>query len=449
MSKSLKIILIFLLLSLGFLLRAYISALVNRGDVLVIAEWSKSLYEQGTKGSYFREGWIYSFPTQPPLAMLTYWTSRWLYVHGYFLVILHNLIRVPPAAVLVWLEKNQLFFIKFWGILADCLSALVIYLVLSKLKKETLALIAMICLLFNPIPFFVSSIWGQIDILGALLAFLAFLLLVFDLSLFLFLSPVLLCLGVMIKPTILVLTPLYFFWIMKKIFSPKKRKNFFTQFLFGILFSILIAYISFLPFLDQQESFLKGISSIISQRILPSAKGISKAATSAFTFFTIFYQIDKTPGTRKLAFLTLDQIGNLFFLIIVCFTAIAIIGWRKEKNFFQNLTNLCFWAYFLSEGAFLFKTNMAERYFLPGFLFLYLLYFLIDSKKMKVAIVIQFSVWLVNLVSSFYMRDVHFFQALFRGNNYFGTRFFSLLNVVVYFYLFFISTRRKPSSILF
>ena len=434
MFKFKRKLLIILLLGVGFFFKAYFSVFVNKGDILAIAEWSKSLYEQGIKGSYFREGWVYSFPTQPPIVMLAYWISAWLYVHRYFLVVLHNWFRIPPATILVWLAKNPLFFVKLWGILADCLSALVVYLVLKKLKKQTLALWAMIFLLFNPIPFFVSSVWGQIDILGVILAFLAFLLLMFN-SL-LILSPILLTLGAMIKPTVFVLTPLYFFWVIRMFFNSKGKNVIFFQFLLGGLLSILIVLISFIPFLNHRESFFKQINSIVSRRILPSAKGTSKVATSAFTFFTIFYQIDKTPGSQKLAFLSLDQIGNLFFLIIIITLAIMIISdFRKKKNFSEELTDLCFWAYFLSEGIFLFKTDMAERYFLPGFLFLFLLYFLANSQKIKLAILTQFFVWFINLVSSFYMRDVHFFQVLFRENGYLGTRIFSLLNVFVYFYI--------------
>lgn len=433
MAKTKEIFLITLLLFAAFFLRAYVSVLINKGDILAIAEWGKSLYEQGTKDSYFREGWIYTFPTQPPVVMLIYWASFWLYVHRYYLVILHNWIKFPPAAVLIWLAKNPFFFVKFWGILADCLGGLLIYLILKKLKKPTGALLGMIFWLFNPIPFFISSVWGQIDILGVLLAFLAFSLLVFN-SIFLFLSPVLFSLGVMIKPTVLVLIPLYLFWIIKLFFNSKK-KFVLGSFLLGGFFSLLIILLSFIPFLDQKKAFVKQTNSIVTRRILPSAKGVSKVATSAFTFFTIFYQIDKTPGSQKLTFLTLDQIGDLFSFAIICLTAIAIFDFQKKTNFSQRLEHLCFWAYFLSEGIFLFKTNMAERYFLPGFIFLFLFYFLVDSKKIKTAILFQFFVWLINLVSSFYMRDVHFFQILFRENGYLGTRIFSLLNVAVYFYI--------------
>jgi len=223
MRKSFKISLLIILFISAFLLRAILSSKINQGDILVINEWSRNIYEKGLEGSYFREGWIYSSPTQPPLMMMAYWVSRWLYENKYVLSALHNVIRMPPTFVLLWVHENGPFFsVKLWGILADLFAAFIAYKLINKiLRKPKIAVWAAILVLFNPVAIFESTIWGQTDMFASLFALLSFL--VFNKRLGKLFSPLLFTVGISLKPTILVLFPFYLVFVLREIIlsSPK------------------------------------------------------------------------------------------------------------------------------------------------------------------------------------------------------------------------------------
>ncbi len=428
---------ILLLLFLGFLLRALLTPLINKGDILVHYEWSKRLYEEGLKGSYFYEGWIYSFPTQPPLMMLLFWLSQWLYEHRYFLALIHNVVRFPPASLIIWLAENgEIFFTKFWAILADLLSSLLVYLLLLRItKKQKLAILGLAAFLFNPISIFISSIWGQNGILAAFLAVLSFF--VFRFKWGLFFSPLLLSAGVLIKPTALVLVPFYLIFLAREFLNcPKnKRKLFLFFFIGGSLLSFLITLWLFLPFWDASQELLPYIESIIQRRIVISAKGVSRASISAFNFYSMIFVIDKTLGNYRLFFLTLDQIGTIVISLITIFA--AFLWWQRNPRSFSSRViwlSLCF--YLVAEGAFIFKTSMVERYFLPAFLPTIILFFL-TKKRFQIVFLFQNLVWFVNLYFSFFLRDSDFLNAIFIENNYLGVRLFSLFNVLIYVFIIF------------
>lgn len=421
------------LLLLGFLLRAGFSPLINKGDMLVYYEWSKRLYEEGLKGSYFYEGWIYSFPTQPPLMMWFFWLSRWLYEHRYFLALTHNLIRFPPSFLITWVAQNgEFFFLKFWAILGDILSSLLVYFLLLKIsKKQKLAILGLTAFLFNPISVFMSAIWGQTGILAAFWALFSFFIFYWQWGKLL--SPIFFTIAILTKPTVLVLLPFYVFFLAKELINcpAKRRYSLLGTIVCGGLLSGLFAFLLFIPFWNTNQLFLPYAKSILFERIAPFAKGISRASNSAFNLYSMIFTIDRTPGSYKLLFLSLDQIGMGLFFLINFFA--AFLWWQKSS---RSLVSRVFWlvllVYFIAAGTFLFKTGMLERYFLPAFLVTVILFFMVE-RRLKVVLLLQNLIWLVNLCYSFFLRDSAFFQTIFIENHYLGTRLFSLFNLLVYF----------------
>jgi len=471
------------LLVLAFLLRAALSPLINKGDMLVLYEWSRKLYEEGLRGSYFRDGWIYSFPTQSPLMMLLFWVSRWLYEHRYFLALVHNIFRFPPASLITWFAENgEFFFLKFWAILGDILSGLLIYWLLLKIsRKQKLALLGLAAFLFNPISIFISAIWGQNGMLAAFWVLLAFFITTVSSRIpkesaqlptkvgssntgvrsrprnfgggFIFywrwgklLSPLSFTIGVLVKPTVLVLLPFYFVFLIRELLnSPiRKRKFFLGTTICGGLLSLLIILLLFIPFWDMSHSFLPYSKSVIFERIAPTAKGVSKASNSAFNIYSTIFTIDRTLGNYKFVFLSLDQIGTGLFLLINFFA--ALFWWRKNpRSLASRVFLLMFLVYFVAAGTFLFKTGMLERYFLPAFLPTIILFFMVE-KRLKLAFLLQNLIWFVNLFYSFFLRDIAFVQSIFIGNHYLGVRLFSLFNVLIYVFIVFTLTKifQKP-----
>jgi Gpi18-like mannosyltransferase len=432
-----SLLVLFFLLTLGFLLRMILSPLVIKGDLLVSYEWSKVLYEKGLGGSYFREGWIYSFPTQPPLMMLLFWLSRWFYEHRYFLSLAHNVFRLPPASFIIWFDQNgEIFLLRLWAILGDVLSALLIYYLILKISgKQKLAILGLIAFLFNPISIFISAIWGQNGILAVFFSMLSFFVVQFKFKWGNFFSPLFFSIGILIKPTVLVLLPLYFVFLTRRFFDcPKRERKFFLLSIFeGGVLSLLISFLLFIPFWEKSQSFLPYLKSIVLRRIILSAKGISKASNSAFNFYSIFFDIDKTPGSYRLFFLDLDQIGLVLFILLNLL--IVMVLWKvKLYSLFQEFFFLIFSIYTVGEGAFLFKTGMVERYFLPAFLATVVL-FLLTDKKIKIALFLQMLIWFFNLFCSFFWRESALIKIILEGNNYLVVRVISLLNLIVYIFI--------------
>lgn len=434
MNRTFKVLLLIFLFVFAFVLRAVLTADINQGDILVINEWSRNIYENGLAGSYFREGWIYSFPTQPPLMMLAYWFSRWLYENKYVLSLLHNIIRIPPTFILLWVHEHGPFFsVKLWGILADLFAAFIAYGLVGKvLKRPRVAVWAAILILFNPVAIFESAVWGQTDMFSSLFALLSFL--VFYKRAGKLFSPLLFAIGVSLKPTILVLLPFYLVFVLREVIlsSPKERKSTVLIFIIGLLLSIELIIFSFIPFWDQKKPFFEFVETVVLKRIIPSAKGTIKIATSAFNFYTVFSNVEKTAISSKIGPFSIKQIGTFIF-ILINLLGLSYLFRKKEKN--SELPTLLFYSYFVAQGTFLFYIGMAERYFFPAFLFACLLFFLIKDIKVKIVIGFQFVLWFLNLYLSFFMRDNSAIYSFLKENNQLGTRILSLMSVLVFIFI--------------
>ncbi|MBM3208987.1 hypothetical protein FJZ40_01705 [Candidatus Shapirobacteria bacterium] len=424
---------VLLLILLGLLVRAFLSPLFVKGDLLVFKEWSVSLYDEGLAGSYFREGWIYSVPTQPPLMMLMLWISRWLYEHLYLLAQAHNIFRVPPGFVLLWLKENgMIFFLRCWSFVAEVGGGALSYLIIKEItRREKYAFFGLAFFLFNPVTLFDGSIWGQPDLLSPLLVILSFL--VFRKSYGQFLSPIFFSLGLLIKPTVAIFIPFYFVFVLRDTLSSETRnikKSLATLFL-GSVISLMLALLIFLPFYDRSTNFFSFMVNVISTRILPSAKGITHASNSAFNLYTLFFTIDETSGDYQLVLFSLTQIGNIIVAMIM--TGLFRFWWRNQTRIVWPNALIVF-LLVIGESWFLFKTGMLERYFFVVFLPTTIMLFM-GAREIVLPLLVQNIVWFGNLFYSFFQRDYSSVKYLFEGHNYLLIRALSLINLVVFIYI--------------
>jgi len=437
MSRRRNLIIIASLILVGFVLRGAIAPLVNVGDILVHREWSRSLFESGFSGFYFRQGWIYSFPTQLPLMNFLYWASQWLYQHRFVLAITHNWIKLPPAALLFWLDKRgEFFFVKLWGILGDLLAALLIYwLVKKEFKKNKEALFLFVFLVFNPIAIFISSIWGQTGTLSAVLALFAFYLF-WKGSIGPFFSPLVFALAGQVKPVVAVFIPLYLLALIWRStsLSSKQRQSFWVFWLAGSILAASLFLASFLPFWDRSDSYFQFIRSVFKNKILTSAKGASKASISAFNLYALLFIPDYTPGMTKIGPITIDQLGTGLIIVLNFLAAYFLLRTKNQLKTSSQLFCLATLMYFLGEGTFLFGTSMLERYFLPAFLPLCLAYPLL-KKKEKALVLFQIGIWFVNLFYGLFWREIPLVALIFKSNNFFLMRILSFFNLLIYFLL--------------
>ncbi|HWS49343.1 MAG TPA: hypothetical protein VN174_04815 [Candidatus Methanoperedens sp.] len=421
---SLKKIALFLLLTfIAIGVRIIPFPGTEKRDLLVHYDWSKIIYKQGLKDIYFKSDWSYSPPTQPPLMMLSFWTSRHLYENRYILSELHNSIHLPPSSFIIWFDEHgEYLLLRLWAIAGDILSAFLIYFIVKKyLKKQKIALTSFIFMLFNPLSLFETTIWGQNDIISTFFVYLAFVF-VSHKSAVVF-SPLLFLVGLFVKPTSLVLLPFYVVFLLKN--SGVKTSSLQKIFI-SIILCLGLTFIAFKPFVNEKNNYIKEIKNIVVNRMAPSSKGVSRASNSAFNIYSLIYDLDKTLGSKKILSLSLDSIGLIAF-VLINIISIRYLVIHKKQN--QSPIHLFFLIFFISEATFLFMTGMLERYFFPAFLASVLLMFL-DYKNFGMYIIIQNIIWFLNLFYSYYQREIPWIKDLFEMNYFLLIRLLSLASII-------------------
>jgi Gpi18-like mannosyltransferase len=417
-----KIVLIIVLILIGIGIRIIPLDDSKNDDLLVHFDWSKTIYSQGFENIYFYPDWYYAPPSQPPLMMMGFWTSRYIYENRYLLSELHNTIHIPPASLIIWFDKHgEFLLLRLWAIIGDIGSALLISYILKKnTKKFILALCGLIFMLFNPLSIFETIIWGQNDIISILFTYLAFYSI--NKNKISVLSPLLFAIGVLIKPTCLVFAPLYIIYFLKNF---KKNRIYILNTLLSVFLCLGLIFFTFKPFLVPKRESLREIYTIVANRIITSSKGLSRASNSGFNLYSLVFEIDKTYGNTRVLGIKLDSLGLIFY-VALNIVSLSILSKISKQNMFKKLIFILF---FIGQGTFLFMTGMLERYFFPAFLASIILMF-IEFKQFGVYIIAQNMIWLSNLVYSFYQRDVGWVKMLFESNSNLLIRILSLLSLI-------------------
>ncbi len=432
-------IFIFSLFFLGIILRFYLSSIaINRSDILVHFDWSKTIYKTGLMGSYSYPVWTYSPATQPPLMMINFWLSKHFYENRYLLAELHNKIKIPNAGFILWFDKyGENILIRIWAILGDIVCSFFVFWIILKIKNNNkLALIGSLIFFFNPITIFETCIWGQNDIYSSAFILISFLLIFY--KKIIFLSPLIFTLGILAKPTGLIIAPFYCIYYLSN-FDFKKLSIALVS-----IFKILVSLILSLSFFVYSFSFfvsnnlIKEIIWIITNRISNSSKGISLASVSAFNFYSLFFNIDNTPGSTKISIFTLDNFG--FFIYFLLNILAFYLLFRYKKQFKDKYSLLMFLIYLITQGSFLFMTSMLERYFLlalaPSIILMICFYKIIGIKM-----IVQQTIWFLNLIYAFYWRDFGIIKNIFLGSNSIVIRLLSILSLINFFLISFVMIR--------
>lgn len=411
------------LILLSLLLRVYFSTHTPPiGDILVHLDWAKTLNQIPLSSSYFHPIWTYTPPSQPPLMMLAFKQSQYLYQSRNTLSLLHNLTKFPPSSFLLWYQEyGQILNLRLWEFLATVFLAISSYQFFKTKFSSRLALIIFILILFNPVSIFLNSIWGQNDTIPNFFAYTSFYLLLGSSPILQLASFPLFITGLLFKPTTLLLLPLFSLLYFLKIKSPK--------IIIPLIFSIIIVILSFAPFVKPAENIISRIQTIYQLRIQTSAKGDSIASVSAFNFYSLFFNIDQTRSSQPILFFTLKDLSIIIVSSIYLFSFYQLIFNKKTST--QDIFYLI---YFSSQGAFLFLTNMLDRYFIPGLTASIILSVIVSTRRPL--FLLQNILYFLNLIYAYYYRDHHLINHFFRDHNFLFIRLLSFLNLSTYFLLF-------------
>ena len=268
-----------IVIGLSVLIRIAMTPWGYHGDILVQAGWGKWIFEHGMRGFYENNVWIYGWPNQPPLISWLYAMGfqlyAWIYtgfILGGSFVAEHHL----GAGHLLWFYRlvvwwgnakyidtpfkiAELMTMKIWSIIGDGVLAYMIYKIVATKVNENKGRLAAVIYLISPFTWYESAIWGQHDQLGLIFLLIAFWLVAS--KKLVWLTPTMMTISILIKPTALIFGPLLF-WI-----SIRDKKTFVRVILGGILalagYFLLVRAISSLDFVTfnynlQKQMFAKG-----------------------------------------------------------------------------------------------------------------------------------------------------------------------------------------------
>lgn len=304
---------------------------------------------------------------------------------------------------------------KMLPILADLVIAAVIYLIAKTQKIIKHPLLWASIYLFSPFSWYLSSIWGQYDQLSYLPVLLAFIL--ESKKKYPVITPFLLALSIAIKPTSLILVPLFAYLYLKNKHQKKE-----------ITLSIILVVIFFL---ETIQVFTKGnpleFLPVLQTKIFE--KGSSRLSANAFNFWRIF-QLRSTDGADfKFLFIPAYLWSYLAFIFF------NILGIRKLQK--VDTRNVLTAVFIISAGSFIFMTGMLDRYFFAGVV-TGLILCIYNPKYLKFWIPISL-IFLINLYNQWWFPEfLHPLYLLMTWQNGLITKLLSLLNV-----LFFVKWLRK------
>jgi Gpi18-like mannosyltransferase len=380
------------------------------GDLLLAADWGEKYWEYGSKNYYFVQNWYYAPPNYPPLINLYYAYAYKAFDYKYLFAQLHNVIKIPPAAFIIYYYKwGYLINLKLLGIACDVLGGILIYkLVLKLFKNKTSAIVSSSLYLLNPITIVLSSVWGQVDSVVALLGTASILLL---LNKRYWWSPFIFAAGLLLKPNWILFAPLYVFIYL---LGRPKWKNVITSLVSVIILLVILAF----PFSDNPISFYIWF---IKERIMTTIAACPHASVSAFNFYTTFLKIDCDLATYQVLGLPIKLFGQAIFSLI--YLSGLYYLWKKkakDENVLKVITLIGF-------GFFVFMPGMLERYFFPILIPLAVL--TAGSKKTLLLYLSLTITFTVNVVWALFRRKYGVIDDFVTGNNFFLLKTISIYNM--------------------
>lgn len=420
---------ILLTIFIGLFVRLLVSNWFGHVDLLSIAYWGEWMSRFGTGNFYSNEVWVYSWPTQLPIANLLYGFTfevyqflNWLFAHIAWII---GTYRLVPTLFLWWfdfvkwfggdlygetgLHSGHILTIKLLAIFADIAISLIIYLLARKYFQKK-AYFFSAAYLFSPFSFYLSALWGQYDQIGFLLVIIAFL--VFFQKKIQFLAPFLYFLSINIKPTYLIFLPVFILLLFKKYVHK-------IQISIGMVMVILCFIYSTALFTDKNSiDFLQ--NDLVGKVFF---KAEFKVSVTAFNLWYALVGVKALNHNVMFLLLPAKIWGYTIFLYLNC---IAILFLRKF-----TLERLVTVLYIISSGSFLFLTNMLERYHFAGVVSLLMLC-VFKQNLFKYWLVISAIFW-INLYNNWWQPEIFTpFQSLLLWNDHLLPRVLSIVNVLIF-----------------
>lgn len=352
-----KIPMILILIVIGFFFRLFLAVLDFNGDIFNHVAWGKDIIVHGMNGFYERDIpklYGHAYPNYPPIAMISFAVMNFLY--NLVWPIIWNIkihLGIIPASF-IWFWEQQKFmlpaFTKLPAILADLFSAYFIYLILKKIqiKKQIISpLMGASLVLFNPVFFYNSAYWGQIDSFP-LCFMLASIYYLFYLKKPV-LSAILFTLALLSKQTVAIFIPLFVIVFIKKTSIKEIVRS--------VFFSLILFFMIFFPF-TPSINFIQNSIIIFTNKVLFNF-GSDYLTAHAFNFWGL------TTGLghiRDLEFVIGPIPARYLASILVGGIIVSILFILHKQKY--SLKSIYSSGYLIPLTMFLFSTRMHERHLL-------------------------------------------------------------------------------------
>lgn len=288
---------------------------------------------------------------------------------------------------------------KLIAILADLAIGIIIYF-LAKGNRNRLIYPALY--LFSPFSFYLSALWGQYDQTSFLFTLLTFLALY---KRKLFLAATFFTISINLKPTSLILIPL-FLWIFFKQ-NPKIH-----TILFSLLICITLVFSSIALFADKSTLLF------IQNDLIPKIffKSEFRLSTNSFNFWRILEGDMHYTQDYPFLFIPAKTWGYLAFLLL------NIFAFKRLKTI--TLENIFTALFIVSAGSWLFVTNMLDRYFFTGIVSMLILC-IYKPQLLKYWLVLSIIFWLNLFNHWWYPPSLDFLRQILMGYDWLVTKILS------------------------
>jgi len=322
------------------------------------------------------------------------------------------------------------FLLKLPAILADLGTAILIFFLIKEKYKFRIAYLAMLIYAFNPAIFINSAWWGQVD---SIMVFILLLSVSLLLKKKIRWSYVLLTIACLVKLQAMIFIPLILFitWRQKGLKAVIQ----------GIGSAMATAFVVLLPFI------IKGNLESVVNVYFGAANNYPFASMHAHNLWWLITNAQGNNVSDQMNFLNLGTYKSIgFLLFFLCYTILLVYFRKKDWNKYRQDFYLGF--AFLSLCFFMLFTQMHERYIFPFFAFMVLALTSGWAKKISYGLVSLVSIGsLLVVLSTAYPGNTpgltQFFESFPKI-----TIIFSIINLIIFGYFFFLIVRYINKKIL-
>lgn len=345
-----------LLIIVIFFTKLYWATKFFHVDIWSNAGWGQWIAENGSKGFFYNNVWVYSWPTQLPLIDLIY---SWCFTISLKLMALvthlgllliklhvdfgyHNLANFLGSPITKEIPFHNIFLltIKLFPILGDFAIAYIIFRLANKKWMWP------IIYLLSPFSWYLSAFWGQYDQISFLFLILSFL----TIKKIPYLSPAFLSVSLGIKPTSAIFIPFYLLLLWEE------RKNW-KQYLLGAIIGIGLN-IYWISLFSQEKTLWKFINGRLMSAVI--YKSEPRVTVNSYNLWHLFLG-DKATNVKELFLGIQYQIWGIMGIIATNIYGIWI--YFKSKNRIWLSLSI------IGIGSWMVGMNMLERYLFAGIVF--------------------------------------------------------------------------------